>query len=151
MSAKKTKSRSAARAAKATQTQSIDTPPKTPVQPSNGKPVERYFSLLVERKFTEAEKELEDIRLKSTAAEWDRGYLKALEGLYSAKRTNDDRYSDMAKLDSDAKLAQHTKRIIRAQLQNHLHADYDRGYFAGLMEYVKLIQKLEPWNKATTA
>ncbi len=147
MSPKKTKSRSAAKPEKKKETQSPPAPTETQQRAAETKPVERYFSLVVDRRFSEAEKELEDIRIKTPSSDWNRGYLKALEGIYSSKRTNDDRYSEMSKLDSDPKLAQHMKRLIRVQLQNPLHADYDRGYFTGLLEYVRLIQKLEPWNK----
>jgi hypothetical protein len=129
------------------------TKPRYPGKPqqsnasSEGKPVERYFTLVVQKRLSEAEKELVDIKSGTESSEWSRGYMKALEGLLAVKRSNNERYSNLSSLDSDPKLAQRMKRVIRGQLQNQLHAEYDRGYFSGLMEYVKTVQQLQPWER----
>ena len=62
--------------------------------------VARYFQLIVSRQFTEAERELERVKQKMQKTDWNRGYFRALYGMYlSRKNSATDDYAFFAKLD----------------------------------------------------
>ena len=62
--------------------------------------VTRYFQLIVSRQFTEAERELERVKQKMQKTEWNRGYFRALYGMFlSRKNAASDNYSFFSKLD----------------------------------------------------
>lgn len=106
--------------------------------------IERYFQLVAERKISEAEKELEEIRGKIPNSEWCRGYLKALEGLFLTKKANNDKYLYLARVDPDEKTVRKLRREFVQHSANPLHAQYDRGYFRALADYTKVLSRLEP-------
>ena len=62
--------------------------------------VTRYFQLIVSRQFTEAERELERVKQKMQKTEWNRGYFRALYGMYlSRKNSATDDYAFFSKVD----------------------------------------------------
>ena len=51
--------------------------------------VVRFFQLVKGRRFAEADRVLERIRLKTNKTEWNSGYLHALNGILLAQKSND--------------------------------------------------------------
>ncbi|MCK5627928.1 hypothetical protein KAI12_00540, partial [Candidatus Bathyarchaeota archaeon] len=61
--------------------------------------VTRYFQLLAKRQFTESERELERLKQKMHKTEWNRGYYRALYGMYLSRRSNADNFAFFSDLD----------------------------------------------------
>ena len=103
----------------------------------------RFFQLVSERKFAEAERILERIyaRMKnSRKEEFNRGYLDALNGIILSFRSGGpyEFFSniDLADVASLKKHYEDFKRHARGMFQ----ADYDRGYFS-LADFLRVILK----------
>ena len=106
--------------------------------------VTRYFQLLVNRQFTEAERELERLKQKMQKTDWNRGYFRALYGMYLSRKSNGDGYSLFSKLDLSDKVALHEyRREFLAHMKNGLHGDFDRGYFSAWSECMRILARLD--------
>ena len=103
--------------------------------------INRYLRLIVERKITDAEKELEDLKPKIANTEWNRGYVKALEGLLLTRKTNSDNYLFFAKKEFDKKSLKALTKEFGDNAASPLYGDYDRGYFSGLARLVKVMEE----------
>jgi hypothetical protein len=101
--------------------------------------VMRFFQNVESRAWTDAEKELDNIRQKSENIPWNKGYVKALEGLLLTFRNNDDKYIFLSKLLANPTLEnlQTLKNEFAEFASNDLHGEYDRGYFKALEEYLE--------------
>lgn len=99
-----------------------------------------FFKAVIERRISDAEKELDTIRATIPGTESGRGYLKGLEGLLLTAKSNDDKYLYLAKID----MTQKKLRTLRKEFTDHgrsaLHSDYDRGYFQALESYVRKLE-----------
>jgi hypothetical protein len=105
--------------------------------------VTRFFQLLVSRQFAEAERELERLKQKMHKTEWNRGYFRALYGLYLSRRTNGDPYAFFPKLDLSDKAVLHSyKREFSEHVSSKLHGDYDKGFFAAWEDCMRVISKM---------
>jgi len=104
-----------------------------------------YFQLVVDRKFSEAERELENLKQKMTKTEWNRGYFRALYGMYlSQKNSSTDGYSLFVKLDLSDKPSIHAyRREFLDHTRNGLHGDFDRGYFSAWADCMRVLARLE--------
>src|SRR5512147_1253383 len=106
--------------------------------------VTRYFQLIVERQFTEAERELERVKQKMQKTEWNRGYFRALYGMYLSRKTSGDNYSFPSKIDLSDKLAVHGyRREFLDHTRNGLHGDFDRGYFSAWADCMRVIARMD--------
>jgi hypothetical protein len=106
--------------------------------------VTRYFQLLVKRQFMEAERELERLKQKMQKTEWNRGYFRALYGMYLSRKNNDDEYSLFSKLDLSDKEALHGyRREFLEHMRNGLHADFDRGYFSAWADCMRIVARMD--------
>jgi hypothetical protein len=106
--------------------------------------VTRYFQLLVNRQFTEAERELERVKQKMQKTEWNRGYFRALYGMYLSRKSNGDGYSLFSKMDLSDKVALHEyKREFLNHTRNGLHGDFDRGYFSAWAECMRVLVRID--------
>ena len=108
--------------------------------------VTRYFQLIVKRQFMESERELERLKQnkKMHKTEWNRGYFKALNGMYLSRKKSSDQHSLFAKLDLCDKAAVHGyRREFLAHTKNGLHGDYDRGYFSAWADCMRVIARME--------
>jgi hypothetical protein len=94
--------------------------------------VTRYFQLIVNRQFAEAERELERVKQKMQKNEWNRGYFRALYGMYlSRKNSATDNYAFFSKIDFTDKVSLHAyRKEFLEHMGNGLHGDFDRGYFS---------------------
>jgi hypothetical protein len=106
--------------------------------------VTRYFQLIVNRQFTEAERELERLKQKMQKTEWNRGYFRALRGMYLSRKNNNDSYALFPKLDLSDKGALHEyRREFLDHMRNGLHGDFDRGYFSAWADCMRILSRME--------
>jgi hypothetical protein len=106
--------------------------------------VTRYFQLLVNRQFTEAERELERLKQKMQKTEWNRGYFRALYGMYLSHKNNGDGYALFSRLDLSDKTALHAyRREFLEHMKNGLHGDFDRGYFSAWADGMRVFSRMD--------
>jgi hypothetical protein len=114
--------------------------------------VTRYFQLIVSRQFTEAERELERIKQKMHKTDWNRGYFRALYGMYLSRKTNGDEQALFSKLDLSDKAAVHGyRREFLDHTKNGLHGDFDRGYFSAWADCMRILARMNvPSSQSST-
>jgi hypothetical protein len=106
--------------------------------------VTRFFQLLVSRQFTEAERELEKLKQKMHKTEWNRGYFRALYGMYLSRRSNGDAYAFFPKLDLSDKAALHGyRREFLEHTRNGLHGEFDRGFFSAWADCMRVLSRID--------
>lgn len=107
--------------------------------------VTRYFQLIVSRQFTEAERELERVKQKMQKTEWNRGYFRALYGIYlSRKNSATDSYAFLSKLDLSDKVALNNyRKEFLLHMGNGLHGDFDRGYFSAWADCMRIVTRMD--------
>jgi hypothetical protein len=108
--------------------------------------VTRFFQLVVNRQLTEAERELERIKQKMHKTEWNRGYFRALYGMFLAKRSNNNNDSNtfFSKLELSDKTALHSyRREFLEHVKNRLHGDFDRGFFSAWADCMRVLGKID--------
>lgn len=107
--------------------------------------VARYFQLLIYRRFTEAERELERLKQKMHKTEWNRGYFRALYGMMLARRSNNnDSYAFFSKLDlNDKTILNSCKREFSEHVKNRLHGDFDRGFFSAWADCMRILGRMD--------
>lgn len=106
--------------------------------------VTRYFQLIVNRQFTEAERELERLKQKMHKTEYNRGYFRALYGMCLSRKTGNDNYAFFSKLDLTDKPTLHMhRREFLEHTRNGLHGDFDRGYFSAWSDCMRVLARLE--------
>lgn len=105
--------------------------------------VARYFQLLVDRQFAEAERMLHSIKQRMKKTEWNRGYFRALYGMILTWKTNEDTYAFFCKLDlTDISALQKHRHEFLAHVRNKLHADFDRGFFSAWAECMQVLIRM---------
>ena len=106
--------------------------------------VTRYFQLIVNRQFTEAERELERLKQKMQKTEYNRGYFRALYGMLLSRRSSNDNYALFSKMDLTDKASLHMyRREFLEHTRNGLHGDFDRGYFSAWSDCMRILARLE--------
>jgi hypothetical protein len=117
--------------------------------------VTRYFQLIVNRQFAEAERELERVKQKMQRTEWNRGYFRALYGMYLSRKNAADEYAFFSKLDlSDKVLLNNYRKEFLAHMGNGLHGDFDRGYFSAWADCMRILSRMNieaPTDKAAAS
>ena len=110
--------------------------------------VTRFFQLILNKQFAEAERELERLKQKMQKTEWNRGYFRALYGMLLVRRSNNnDSYAFFSKLDvSDKEALQNYRREFLNHVKNRLHGDFDRGFFAAWADFTRVASKLNIGN-----
>jgi hypothetical protein len=112
--------------------------------------VTRFFQLVANRQFTEAERELEMLKQKMQKTEWNRGYFRALYGIFLARKANGDSYALLSKMDFDDKAALHGyRREFLNHVRNRLHGDFDRGFFSAWADCMRVFSRIEVARNAT--
>jgi hypothetical protein len=107
--------------------------------------VTRYFQLIISRQFTEAERELERVKQKMQKTEWNRGYFRALYGMYlSRKNSATDEYAFFSKIDLTDKVNLHAcRKEFLDHMRNGLHGDFDRGYFSAWADCMRILTRMD--------
>jgi hypothetical protein len=113
--------------------------------------VTRFFQLVVNRQFAEADRELQRLKQRMHKTEWNRGYYRALYGMLLARKSNSDQYVFFSKVDlNDKQILQGYKIEFLSHVRNKLHGDYDRGFFSAWADCVRVLAKMvnDPKPKA---
>ena len=106
--------------------------------------VTRFFQLLVNRQFTEAEREMEKLKQKMHKTEWNRGYFRALYGMLLSRKTNGDAYAFFPKLDLGDKAALHAyRREFLEHMRNGLDGEFDRGFFSAWADCMRVLSRID--------
>ena len=114
--------------------------------------VTRYFQLIVNRQFTEAERELERLKQKMQKTEYNRGYFRALYGMLLSRRSSNDNYALFSKLDLTDKASLHMyRREFLEHTRNGLHGDFDRGYFSAWSDCMRILARLDVRNATASS
>lgn len=109
--------------------------------------VTRFFQLLVNRRFAEAERELERIKQKMHKTEWNRGYFRALSGMLVAHKSNNDDYAFLSKLDlNDKNVLRNYRKEFQVHVKSKLDGDFDRGFFSAWAKFMRVLSKLAANN-----
>lgn len=110
--------------------------------------VTRYFQILLNRQFAEAQRELERVKQKMQKTEWNRGYFRALYGMYlSRKNSATDNYAFFSKIDLTDKANLHAyRKEFLDHMRNGLHGDFDRGYFSAWADCMRILTRMEDTN-----
>ena len=103
----------------------------------------RFFQLVRERQFAEAERILERLKLKGQKNERDRGYLQALNGIFLASKSNNDQYLFLSNvnLKDKGELEKHRRESLK-HTRDSLNTEYDRGFFSAWADYMRILIKL---------
>ena len=102
----------------------------------------KYLKAIAERRIKDGEAEFDRISLSLDDSEWNKGYLKALEGLLITFKTNNSKYLYLHRDDlEDQKIKKKFKEELKKHSNNELHADYDRGFFSALMDYFTITEQ----------
>ncbi|MCD6242682.1 hypothetical protein J7K06_03215 [Candidatus Bathyarchaeota archaeon] len=105
--------------------------------------VTRFFQLVTDKKFTEAERELQRLRQKLEKNEWNEGYFKALTGILLSAKSNNDQYSFMSKINlNDGKILKQYRKEFLKQVDNRLREEYDRGFFSAWADYMRILIRI---------
>jgi len=103
--------------------------------------VVRFFQLVKARRFAEAERVLERIRLKTNETEWNSGYLHALDGILLAQKSGDSySFLNNVNFEDENELKKFRKEFLK-EYKNKIHADFDRGFFAAWADYMLTSKK----------
>lgn len=103
--------------------------------------VVRFFQLVRARRFAEAERVLERIRLKTNETEWNSGYLHALDGILLAQKSGDSySFLNNVNFEDENELKKFRKEFLK-EYKNKIHADFDRGFFAAWADYMLTSKK----------
>ena len=106
--------------------------------------VTRYFQLIINRQFTEAMRELERLKQKMHKTEWNRGYFRALYGMYLSRKANGDAYAFFSELDLTDKVALHGyRREFLDHMRNGRHGEFDRGYFSAWADCMRILTRMD--------
>jgi len=113
--------------------------------------ITRYFQLINNRQFTEAQRELQRIKVKITKTEWNRGYYRALLGMLLAQKHDGNQYTFLTNINPADKqaLKQHKNEFL-AHVQSRFAEDYDRGYFSAWHDYTRLLIRTMDETKPET-
>jgi hypothetical protein len=110
--------------------------------------ITRYFQLINNRQFTEAQRELQRVKEKIPRTEWTRGYYRALLGMLLAQKHNGSQYTFLTTINTAGRQAlRQYKAEFQAQTQNRVHDEYDRGYFTAWQDYTRLLLKTTEEHK----
>jgi hypothetical protein len=114
--------------------------------------VTRFFQLLVNRQFSEAERELERLKQRMQKTEWNRGYFRALYGMFLSRKANGDSYALLSRMDLKDKAALNDyRREFLEHVKNKLHGEFDRGFFSAWADCMRVLSRITiPDNLATT-
>jgi len=87
---------------------------------------------------------LERLKQKMQKTEWNRGYFRALYGMYLSRRNNGGEYSLFSKLDFSDKVALHEyRREFLEHVRNGLHGEFDRGYFSAWADCMRVLARMD--------
>ena len=106
-----------------------------------------FFNQILTGNLKESERIFEKIAIEEKIdSEWKEGYHKALEGLLLTLKPNSERHLFFTKKFNEDNVIELQKEF-KAHTENSLHAEFDRGYFSALLDYLITLEKNKPWKK----
>ncbi len=109
---------------------------------SNQNVASKYLRAIAERRLKDGEVEFDRVNLSLDDSEWNKGYLKALEGLLITFKTNNSKHLYLQRKElEDQKIRKKFKEEIKKHSINELHEDFDRGFFSALMDYFTIAEQ----------
>ncbi|MEM3049054.1 MAG: hypothetical protein QXK72_07580 [Candidatus Bathyarchaeia archaeon] len=106
-----------------------------------------FLVAVAERRTKDCEREFEKLRNGVENSEWNKGYLKALEGLLHTVKSSDNQYLYFNRIQMSEKRVRGLKEEFSRQSRDELYDDYDRGYFAALTDYASILEESKPWTR----
>ena len=95
-----------------------------------------FFDAIIERRFSDADKALEEVRNKKNAnPEFQEGYIKALEGILISARSGDERDFLNKTNTNEVGLEKHSKDF-REILQKGRPKPFDTGFFSAWSDLI---------------
>ncbi|MGQ9679400.1 MAG: hypothetical protein ACUVV4_01320 [Candidatus Bathyarchaeia archaeon] len=94
-----------------------------------------FFRCVMDRKFTDAERNLISIREKLDANEFKAGYFKALEGILLSTRTGDSR-DFINRMPTDLESQKRYGRDFSSFLKDGIHTPFDIGFFSAWSDFL---------------
>jgi hypothetical protein len=109
--------------------------------------ITRFFQLLAEKKFSEADRLLKNV-YSSFTSEWDKGYFEALQGMLLAAKSRDKHafFNNM-----DLSNLEQIEEDMKAQLKLKVRDDRDRGFFRAWCDYLKLLPSVKALRREKLA
>ncbi|MFQ5762512.1 MAG: hypothetical protein ACE5PO_05720 [Candidatus Bathyarchaeia archaeon] len=111
--------------------------------------VHQFMRLTLSRNFAEAERVLDKIKHAVSASDWSKGYCHALDGMLTAYRTRDERYTVINRLEPDREKIKQLEETYYGKSRNLIEANFDRGFFAAWADLARLLQKDDSLLKTT--
>ncbi len=106
--------------------------------------VTRFFQLIVNRQYTEAERELERVKQRLQKTDWNKGYFRGLYGMYLSRRANGDGYSFFSRIDMTDRAALHAyRREFLEHVGSRVHGDFDKGFFSAWADCMRVLSRME--------
>jgi hypothetical protein len=101
------------------------------------KAVTAFFKSVLERRFSEAERAMNDIReTRFSDDEFKAGYLSAMEGILLSIRSGDERdFVNKASLDAES--MEGYRRRFGELSREGVHAPFDTGYFSAWSDFIR--------------
>jgi len=104
--------------------------------------VTRFFQLINNRQFTQAQRELQRLEAEMKKTKWNQGYYRALYGMHIALKANGNQYTFISNIDSSGRtiVLNHKKSFLK-RVQSRFNDDFDRGFFSAWVDYTRLLIK----------
>jgi hypothetical protein len=82
--------------------------------------------------------------------EWNRGYFRALYGIFLTRKANGDSYALLSRMDFDDKPSLHSyRREFLGHVRNRLHGDFDRGFFSAWADCMRVFSRIQVPHNVT--
>jgi hypothetical protein len=105
--------------------------------------ITRLFQLITNRKITESERVLQRIIINMKEdfnKEFNYGYVRALEGVILACKSDKNSYCFFNNINfNDIGKLKKYHNVFLKNARKNLNADYDRGFFTALADYMNVI------------
>lgn len=105
--------------------------------------VTRFFQLISENKFANAQRLLQRIQHQAPKDKWTKGYLNALEGMLLAKENKNDKYVFIHTINpKDTEQLQQLRKEFTQDTKNRFHGNYNQGFFKAWADYTRLLIRI---------
>jgi hypothetical protein len=105
--------------------------------------VQSFLSNVMDRKFSDAERDLEDMKTKKfTDVEYRAGYLNALEGILLSIRSGDER-DFLNKVEFTNENVKRYKEEFKEFSQKPIRSSFDQGFFAAWQDLMQFRYNIE--------
>lgn len=114
------------------------------MKPTLSPPLEltqKFFERTSNRDFAEAERILIEIKEKIASSIWSQGYFAALQGILTAYKGKDDRYTLVNRLDEIKEKIPILEKDFYDRSKRITESDFDRGFFSAWTDILRFKSK----------